>query len=421
MRHVSLTRWLPLRATVNYSLDRAVRAQGPLGLNVRSAFRACAAVGSVLFIGAGLCAAYVLDLSVWLVLAITAASVAACYGVSILTKSMIGSERYVWYHLQLAVNLVSACVVGGAGQPVLPYLDIVALASCLFLACGRIGCLLVGCCHGRPFRWGIRYDAGHAACGFTPYYVGVTLFPVQALESIWALFIVVVGSAMIIRSSAPGSALTWYVIVYGVGRFSFEFLRGDLDRPYFYGFSEAQWTSLILMSLTVCSEASRLLPWQAWHLLATAGVAVTMAAVALHRHFCRVPAHRLLHPRHIGEIAEALELAVPREGPPEPSPWIRVGCTSLGIRISGCDRRQQGSALWHYTLSSSGQALTYDEARVLAAIICNLRHATSDFDLLRGRQDVFHCVASRRRDIGERSWSRSHSRIGETKSPKTCW
>jgi hypothetical protein len=92
-----------------------------------------------------------------------------------------------------------------------------------------------------------------------------------------------------------------------------------------------------------------------------------------------------------------------KKGPPEPSPWTRVGCTSLRIRISGCDRRQEGSALRHCTLSSRGKALTCDEARILAAIICNLGHPAGAFDLLRGRQEVFHCIPSRSQDIGERS------------------
>ena len=31
-----------------------------------------------------------------------------------------------------------------------PYLDATALGLGAFLACGRVGCTLAGCCHGRP-------------------------------------------------------------------------------------------------------------------------------------------------------------------------------------------------------------------------------------------------------------------------------
>ena len=39
--------------------------------------------------------------------------------------------------------------------PVLPYLDLTCLGLGIFLVCGRQGCLMVGCCHGKPCGWGI--------------------------------------------------------------------------------------------------------------------------------------------------------------------------------------------------------------------------------------------------------------------------
>ena len=41
--------------------------------------------------------------------------------------------------------------------PVLSYLDVTVLSLGLFLAWGRLGCLMAGCCHGRPQNWGVRY------------------------------------------------------------------------------------------------------------------------------------------------------------------------------------------------------------------------------------------------------------------------
>src|SRR5262249_1076068 len=146
-----------------------------------------------------------------------------------------------------------------------------------------------------------------------------------------------------------------------------------------------------LMSVTVCSEASRLLPLLLWHILVTTGLATTMAVIVVHRHFRAVPNHQLLHPRHIREIAEALELAVPRfVAASEHLPGIRVGYTSLGIQISGCENRGQG--LCHYTISSRDKPLSYGVARVLSTFICTLRSHARAFDLIQGRQDIFHCV-----------------------------
>ena len=106
---------------------------------------------------------------------------------------------------------------------------------------------MVGCCHGRPHRWGVCYREEHAAVGFTPYFVGVRLFPIQAVESLWVFCIVTTGVTFVLNGRPAGAALAWYVVTYDLGRFCFEFLRGDPDRPYLWGFSQPQWISLLLM------------------------------------------------------------------------------------------------------------------------------------------------------------------------------
>jgi hypothetical protein len=355
-----------------------------------AAYRFCGYAGFGLACALGYALVIQRALSLSLILIITPLTVLIFLALVLVTKILVGYELIIYYHHEIAVVTGTALFLQFLHQPVFPYLDATVLGLGIFLACGRIGCLLVGCCHGRPFRWGICYGEEHAAAGFTWHYVGVPLFPVQALESSWALMIVLVGTLMVLRGSPPGSALTWYIIVYGWGRFNFEFLRGDPDRPYFCGFSEAQWTSLILMSLTVASEVRGILPLRSWHIASVALIVLTMAAVTLHRHFRRIPTHRLLHPRHIQEIADAIELAVPRRvATPEPDPWIRVGRTSLGIQISGCDVQLHGGVIPHYALSQSGRPLTADVARVLGVVICRLKHSGCDFDLIPGSQAVF--------------------------------
>jgi len=327
------------------------------------------------------------------------------------TKILVGREVLIYYRQEIAVVAGTALFLRLLHQPVLPYLDITVLGIGMFLVCGRIGCLLVGCCHGRPFRWGICYGEAHAAAGFTPYYVGVPLFPVQALESLWALVIVAVGVSMILRGSPPGSALTWYIIGYGLGRFGFEFLRGDPDRPYFIGFSEAQWTSLILISLTVGTEIRGALPLRPWHIASIAFVILTMAALTVHRQVRRIPTYRLLHPRHIREIADALEFA--RSKPlavPQTSPQIYVGCTSLGIQISGSEVELQDCRVPHYTISRGRQPLTADVARALGVIICRLRHSDCEFDLIPGGQTVFHLLIRAETRLGN-NYERSQDRV----------
>jgi hypothetical protein len=334
------------------------------------------------------------DLSTWVFVAIVITSVLIFLALAMATKIVVGDELIIYYHHEIAALSGIALFLRLLHQPVLPYLDIFVLGLGVFLACGRIGCLLVGCCHGRPCRWGITYREHHADAGFTPYYVGIPLFPVQALESLFALAVVGFGVRMVLHGSAPGSTFSWYVIAYGFGRFCFEFLRGDPERPYFFGFSEAQWTSLILMSLTVYSEFSHALPRQPWHGGITLAVVLLMVAVSLHRRFRKTPTHWLLHPRHIREVAGALEYAA--AWPTRVEPEIRVGCTSLGIQISSAASDiSAGEICAHYCLSRRVQPLTIDAAAILAGIICQLQHHPRHFRLIPGNNNVFHCVILR--------------------------
>src|SRR5262249_15128101 len=161
-----------------------------------------------------------------------------------------------------------------------------------------IGCLMVGCCHGRPHRLGVCYRQEHADAGFPQYYVGVRLFPIQALESLFVFSVIAVGSWLVLTNHPPGEALAWYVFTYGVARFFFEFARGDTGRPELFGFSEAQWTSLLVMSVGVITEFYGIMPLHSWHAWAPIGVLLTMIVVALVRRFRKPAIYQLLHPYH---------------------------------------------------------------------------------------------------------------------------
>ena len=105
-----------------------------------------------------------------------------------------------------------------------------------------------------------RYGDDHAQAGFPHYLVGVRLFPIQAVESVLAFSLVGCGLTLLMKEHQPGFVLLFYVIAYGCGRFCLEFFRGDATRPYFCGFSEAQWTSLVLAMAALFAEQARILP-----------------------------------------------------------------------------------------------------------------------------------------------------------------
>ena len=345
-------------------------------------------------------------LSALLLVGIATVAVAAFLALAMFTKVISGEERIIYYHHEIAVMLVATALLWLTGQPMLPYLDITILGVGAFLAFGRLGCFMVGCCHGRPHRWGVRYTPEHAAEGFTHYYVGVQLFPIQLVESLWVSGVVVIGVFLILNGRPAGAALAWYVVAYDLGRFFFEFLRGDPDRPYLWSFSQPQWISVVLMVLVVGLEQLGLLPLTRWHFLAAAFLVAALLATAVRRRFQSLPKHRLLHPRHVGEIAAVMEaIAEPLYESPSPFRWtvvpgqgigpntVLIGSTSAGVQISaGKIVDRQASPMRHYTLSCRGADMSEEAARLLAGIIGQLKHNSRSFQLIKGSRGVFHAL-----------------------------
>lgn len=106
---------------------------------------------------------------------------------------------------------------------------------------GRIGCYLVGCCHGIPYDG--RFSVVYSNSLYAPN--GVRLLPVQLLEAFGELTI---GLFLLCSSKKRTglSAIITYVILYSGLRFFLEYLRGDLVRGSLYGFSTSQLISFII-------------------------------------------------------------------------------------------------------------------------------------------------------------------------------
>lgn len=377
---------------VNRTLDRLVRTRIVVGGRRLPAFTTCGVAGLVLAWVLALALVARRGLPLWPMAVVALAAMATFLALATATKVVTGEERLVYYHHEVAVLAAAALVLRLLDRPVLPYLDATILGVGAFLACGRIGCLLVGCCHGRPARVGVRYRAEHAAAGFTPYYVGVRLLPIQAVESLWVLFVIAAGAALVWSGRTPGSALVWYVVAYDAGRFLFEFGRGDPDRPDRGGFSSAQWLSVLLTVAVVVAGGIGWLPVRPWHAAVAAGLVLAMLAVAIHRRREAGERHRLCHPHHVRELAGVLTRLT------EPAPavgGIPIGATSRGIRVSAGAIAGDAGAIEHYTLSAQSGTLSMAAARVLAGVIATLRVPGAGAEVLPGGSGVFHVVIRR--------------------------
>jgi hypothetical protein len=106
------------------------------------------------------------------------------------------------------------------GEPVRPWLDLVSIGLALFLACGRVGCTLVGCCHGFPAGIGIVYMRQ------THPLRGVRLFPHPVVELAGLVALAAIGQGML-ASTRPGTVCLMLGAGYAVLRFATEGLRGD--------------------------------------------------------------------------------------------------------------------------------------------------------------------------------------------------
>jgi len=312
-------------------------------------------------------------------------------------KVFTGKETLVLYRDVICTFVTLTLALRFMHRPLLPYLDVTIAGAGLLLTCGRVGCFLAGCCYGRPCRLGIRYDLVHAAMGFPSPLVGVCLFPIQLLESFWSLCLSGFAGLLTLHSSHHGLAVATYITGYALGRFSFEFARGDADRPYMAGFSHAQWVSLLLTSGVALASLNGILPRVDLLLVAPLFILITMFLVRLLRlHSC---CFELLHPDHILEIACMLRrlkgpFSLPRAltFAQRTSP-IEVMTTSLGLRISLDHVHDRGREIHIYTLSREHNLLSSRCVHLLGRLISRLQRHSATCEVRYGEHGVWHILS----------------------------
>jgi hypothetical protein len=362
-------------------LDRLMLPQFRLRGRVISSFQFFGYTGLALAIGLTWSLVLARGLSLWVAAGVTLLFPVTFLVLAMLTKIVTGRETLVYYRHMLAYLSSAAVLLNLLGQPPLPYLDIAALGIGVFIACGRLGCLLTGCCHGRPHRWGVRYGTAHVAVGLNQHLVGVRLFPAQLIESCAVWGITLAGLVLLINQ-LPGMTLTWYLVAYAIVRFGLEFWRGDAARPYAWGFSEAQWTSLAVLIGIVVAGLAGWLPLSWGQIAMIIGVVLAIASGGWHW-----VARRLLRPAQIAELAALLDTLHRHT-----APIIDVAETSAGLRISASVLERDGCLLQHYTISRPAEPLTMALANSLAMLIVHLRHPNSAYQIVAGSSGIFHVL-----------------------------
>lgn len=136
---------------------------------------------------------------------------------------------------------VARCKVSHMIRVIVPYIP-------LGHGIGRIGCFLAGCCHGAAYSGFLAVYYPNSVLGLSPEQ---GYFPVQLLEAALNGVICVLLVRMRERSCRSGTLLFAYLSMYAVTRFCLEFLRGDLARGIWQGFSLSQWISLGLLAVSL--------------------------------------------------------------------------------------------------------------------------------------------------------------------------
>lgn len=130
-------------------------------------------------------------------------------------------------------------------------LDIAAQAVPLAHAFGRLGCLSVGCCYGRPTHahWGLKFYSELVE----PQLRGVYLHPTQIYEGVSLIILFFALRRMRFTKKFDGQIFCTYLIAYSILRSIIEIFRGDSIRgfvidPYL---STSQFISIFIIIATL--------------------------------------------------------------------------------------------------------------------------------------------------------------------------
>ncbi len=119
----------------------------------------------------------------------------------------------------------------------------VALAQ----AFGRIGCFFAGCCYGleTDSHLSLVFPKGSLAPS------GVHLIPTQLISSFGDFVLFIILYKLYTNKDTQKETSAWYVILYSVGRFLVEFLRGDIERGSIGILSTSQFLSVITFAIGI--------------------------------------------------------------------------------------------------------------------------------------------------------------------------
>ncbi len=157
-----------------------------------------------------------------------------------------GGSGFVVYGGIIVALLVNLIYLRIRKRSFLEYFDLIAPQVSIAQGFGRIGCLLAGCCYGRPTdsKFHLIFPEDSLAIP------GIPLVPTQIIMSVGNFIIAGILLLLDLKLKKRGQVGACYLILYSAGRFAVEFLRFD-HRGTVGPFSTSQFISLFIFVVGV--------------------------------------------------------------------------------------------------------------------------------------------------------------------------
>jgi phosphatidylglycerol:prolipoprotein diacylglycerol transferase len=172
----------------------------------------------------------------------------------------------VYYGGFIGAVVAGAVYIRWKNLPVWKTADVLAPSIALGSVFGRVGCLLNGCCYGRPtdVPWAITFTnpTAHDLSG-TP--LNVPLQPTEIYSALFNLALYLFLAWLFRRKKFDGQIFATYLMGYAIFRGIVECFRGDYTNLHYHlGLSPAQWVGvpMFLAGLALAAILSRRVPRQ---------------------------------------------------------------------------------------------------------------------------------------------------------------
>lgn len=156
---------------------------------------------------------------------------------------MVQHGGLVYYGGLVGSSLACIAYASLKKLPLWKLADILAPSIALGYFFGRWGCLMNGCCYGRPttMPWGIHFPVGHET-------YPIAVHPTEIYDSLLNLGLYAFLAWFYRRKSFDGQVFALYLICYAVLRSFVEFYRGDYTPVHYWGgLTPAQMVSIAIV------------------------------------------------------------------------------------------------------------------------------------------------------------------------------